>query len=718
MKIGGEMNIMKFRKLIFVVSIATLTLGEVGCSGKYKRGNYPLNEKIPVVDTLHGTVIIDNYRWLEDSNDPKVQEWTKKQEKLTHLIIDPLPQRERLIRRLTQLSKYDDEGIPLKVLDGERIFFRTKKKEDELWVYNTKENDSSKTVELLNPNKWGPTETLDLTAPSRDGKYLAFGKAKGGNENPVIRIMEVSTKKILSDTLKGWRQGDVSWLPDNSGFFYSANPRKGKVSKGEEHYWNSVYSHKLGTQGFEDKKVFYHDKVKEYFHGASVSEDGNYILFYRYQFSKNEVYFKRVGCGEPPIPLAKGFDAGYSVEVIEDKFFIKTDKDAPKGKVYATNIDKPERENWKEFIPETKDRLLYIRGIAGHIYAVYSHNAMTKIKIYSLEGEYLRDLPLPAIGSASVWGYWSKEVVWVGFSSFTYPATTYKYDFAGDKLELYHKLPIDIDVSNYTTEQVWYSSKDGTRVSMFLVHCKDLKRNGENPTLLTGYGGFEVSITPRFSTNYIVWLEAGGVLAIPNLRGGGEYGRKWHEAGMRENKQNVFDDFIKAAEWLIKNKYTKPEKLAISGGSNGGLLVGAVMVQRPELFKVVNCAVPLLDMIRYHKFGYANIWSTEYGNSENPEQFKYLYKYSPYHNVVDGTKYPAALITGSENDARVDPLHARKMVARLEEANPNGKPILLLIRKSSGHAGGTTISSRIEQRSEEMAFLMDQLGMNIKEEEN
>jgi len=703
----------RFQTYLFVLYTAILAIITAGCGVKYQRINYPLNLKVPVVDTLHGTVIIDNYRWLENSDSPEVREWTKNQEKLTHLIIDPLPQRQWLIRRFNQLWRYDDIGIPRKVLDGERIFFRTKKKEDEHWVYNTKENDSSKTVELLNPNKWGQTQTLDLTAPSRDGKYLAFGKAKGGNENPIIRIMEVSTGNILVDTLKGWQQEGVSWLPDNSGFFYSAKPRKGEVPNGEENYWCSVYFHKIGTQGCEDKKVFSHDKVKEYSHWVSISEDGRYMLFYRSQFDKNEVYFKEIGSDEPPMPFVTGFGAGYQVEIIENKFFIKTDKDAPMEKVYVTNVDKPERKNWKEFIPETQDKLSYITGIDGHIYAVYSHNAYTKIKIYSLDGKYLRDLPLPTIGSAYVWGYWSRDDVWVSFSSFTYPSTIFKYNLENNGLVLYHKSPIDVDVSLYTADQVWYTSKDGTKVSMFLIHRKDLKRNGKNPTLLTGYGGFNVPMTPRFSTTYTVWLEAGGMVAIPNLRGGGEYGRKWHEAGMKENKQNVFDDFAAAAEWLIENKYTGPEKLAISGGSNGGLLVGAVTVQRPELFKVVYCAVPLLDMLRYHKFGYANIWATEYGTSEDPEQFKYLYKYSPYHTVANGTEYPAILITSSENDARVHPLHTRKMVARLQEADPDGEPILLLIRKDSGHGGGTTLSTQIEQHADVWAFLMDKLTMKV-----
>jgi prolyl oligopeptidase len=680
--------------------------------GYDKKLNYPPTDKIKVVDTLHGTEIIDYYQWLENANDPKVQKWTEAQERLTRSVLDSLPQRSWVIERLNQLWRYDDESIPHKVIEGERIFLWTKKKEGEKWIYNVKENEDAPIIELLNPNNWDPTETLSGVKPSRDGKYVAFGKAIGGNENPIVKIMEVATKKILPDTLRGWQQYVLSWLPNNLGFYYSAKPLKGEVPEGEEHYWSAVYFHKLGTPGEQDKKIFYHDKIKEYYHSAYVTEDGKYVIFYRSRFNKTEVYYKEVGNNKPIKPLVTDFDAIYRVTLIENKFFITTDLDAPMYKVYVTDVDKPGKENWREFIPENKkDKLSYIVGIAGHIYAVYQHNAYTKVKIYDIEGKYIKDLPLPTLGTCRVSGYWSKPDIWVWFSSFTYPSTIFKYDFEKDSLMLYKKFPLDIDVENYTTEQVWYNSKDGTSISMFLIHRKDLEKNGKNPTLLTGYGGFNISITPYFSTTYVIWLERGGIVAIPNLRGGGEYGKEWHEAGMKEKKQNVFDDFICAAEWLIENKYTNPQKLAISGKSNGGLLVGAVTIQRPDLFRVVVCSMPLLDMIRYHKFGYANIWTTEYGSSEDSVQFQYLYKYSPYHNVIDGTKYPAILIIGSENDARTYPLHARKMIARLQDANPNGEPHLLLIRKASGHGGGTTLSVQIEQTADRLAFLMHKLKM-------
>lgn len=710
---------MKRSFLFFTISLAIVICSCIKATydeDKTQSPQYPQTVKIPVIDTYHGVEIIDDYRWLEDEENPEVIKWTEEQEKMTHSILDNLPQREFLIKRFNELWRYDDEGVPRKVIDGERIFFWSKKKDDEKWVYNTKENEEAEAVALLNPNEWNAEESLRGTVPSRDGKYLAFGKAHGGDENPIIRVMEVETKRILPDTLLGWKQHVSSWLPDNSGFYYSAKPLKGEVPEGEEEYWNAAYFHQLGTPADQDRKVFSHNEVKEYWHGVYISEDGEYEAYFRSLFNKNEVYFRRTGSDEPLIPLVTGFDAEYSVDYYEGKILIRTDKDAPMYKVYITDGDKPEREHWREFIPENKnDKLDYITGIDGHIYAVYQHNTYTQAKIYTLEGGYIRDLPFPTIGVGGVSGYWSKPDIWVYFSSFTYPSTTFKYDFDDDSLIVYKEFPVEIDVDDVTAEQVWYESKDGTPVSMFLVHRKDLVKDGNNPTLLTGYGGFNISIKPYFSTTKVVWLEAGGMVAIPNLRGGGEYGREWHEAGMMEKKQNVFDDFIAAAEWLIENDYTNPEKLAISGGSNGGLLVGAVTVQKPGLFKVVNCAVPLLDMVNYHTFGLANIWAEEYGSSDNPDQFEYLYKYSPYHNVVDGTDFPAMLITGSENDARVDPLHARKMVARMQEADPQGEPILLLVRKASGHGGGTTLSMQIEQSAETWAFLMHKLGMKAPE---
>ena len=671
---------------------------------------YPQTKKIKKVEDYHGTKVSDSYQWLEKYSDKEVQKWVEKQENLTHSFIDKLPQKQKIQKRLNELYRYDERTAPWEILKGKRIFFHERKKNDEKWIYCTQENEKAEKIELINQNKWKEDVSLSFVVPSPDGTYVAFGKDKGGDENSKIYIMEVKTKKILKDSVKGWKQDRVSWLHDNSGFYYSRKPLKGEVPKNEEYYWDEVYFHKLSTPTSEDKRVFFHESIKEYYHTTNVSEDGNYVVFHRNTFGKSEVYFKKID-SEAIIPIAEGFDADYEINIIDGKIIIQTDLEAPNGKIFITAVEKPESENWKELIPESDDKLFSVNAIAGNLYLEYIHKAHSKISIFSLEGKYIKDLTLPDIGSAKVYGYFSKATIWIMFSSFLFPFTTYKYNYNKNKLELFFKPPIKLGSKNFITEQVEYKSKDGTSITMFILRNRNLKKGGDNPTLLTGYGGFNFSMMPYFSAPYITWLESDGIVAIPNLRGGGEYGKEWHEAGKLGKKQNVFDDFIAAAEWLIENKYTNPKKLVIYGGSNGGLLVGAVTIQRPELFKAVVCTVPLLDMLRYHRLSIAGTWAVEYGSSDNQKQFKFIYKYSPYHNIKKKTNYPAMLITTSENDARVDPMHALKMVAKLQEVNPKGEPILLLVRKSSGHGGGTTIFKNIEQTSEEFSFLMKKAGM-------
>ncbi len=674
--------------------------------------HYPPTKQIPVEDDYHGTIIVDPYRWLENADDPEVVAWTETEETFTHGIIDTLPQKTWLISRFDVLWRYDDESVPIRVLAGDRLFYWTKNKEDEKWAFVTREREGAEPQVVLDPNHWDPADQLAGVRASRAGRFVAYGTAHGGDENPIVQVLDLNTGDILPDRLRGWKQSVGSWLPDDSGFYYTCKPLAAEVPEGEHEYWHSAWLHKLGTPTEQDVKVFSHDEVKEYWHSVSVTEDGAYTVYYRGLFNANDLWYQRTGSTAKPTPLAVGMTDEYGVDIIDGKILITTNAGATRKMVYITDVDQPGREQWRVFIPEDpQDKLEYIAAINGLIYASYSHNAYTQIKIYDLTGNYLRDLPLPTIGTASVSGRWSQPEVWVRFSSFSYPTTTFKYHPERDELEVYREFPVEVDVDDVVAEQVWYESCDGTPVSMFIVHREGLQHDGSNPTLLGGYGGFDVSMRPRFSTSALVWLEAGGVYAIPNLRGGGEYGREWHEAGMLGNKQNVFDDFIAAAEYLIAQGYTSDEKLAIRGGSNGGLLVGAATVQRPDLFRVVNCGVPLLDMVNYHEFGLANIWAEEYGSSEDPEQFEYLYKYSPYHNVKEGVRYPAFIVTGSENDARVDPLHARKMTARLQAADIGGGPICLLVRKASGHGGGTTITTRIAQVAEERAFLMYFLGM-------
>ncbi|MBU8870569.1 MAG: prolyl oligopeptidase family serine peptidase [Gemmatimonadales bacterium] len=713
------------KRFLPLTALATLAviLSLAACSGAPKPKvdthtcPYPATTMIPVVNDYHGTEITDNYRWLEDADSDEVQAWTADQEAFTHSITDSLPQRSWLKQRFNDLWRYDDESIPQPVLGGERLFYWTKKKEDEKWVYMTKANADAEGRIVLDPNEWEETETLGGLSASRDGKYVAYGVTHGGDENPVMRIMITETGELLPDKLRGWKQSVDSWLPDNEGFYYTCRPLEGEVPAGEHEYWHSAWYHKLGTEASEDVKVFWDDDVKETWHRVWLTEDAEYTVYSRSLFNATDLFYRKTGDKGELIPLATGMENQYGLDIVEGKMLITTNEDAPRKMVYVTTVDKPERENWKVFLPENpEDKLSHISAINGYIYASYTHNTYSVVKIYTLEGDFVRDLPFPTIGSGGVGGRWTSDDIWVHFSSFIYPPTTFKYDSDTNEMVVYHDFPVKVDVQGVVADQVWYESKDGTPVSMFIVHKDDMKLDGDNPTMLYGYGGFNVSMRPRFSTTALTWLEAGGVYVVTNLRGGGEYGREWHEAGMLDKKQNVFDDFIAAAEHLIANGYTRPEKLAISGGSNGGLLVGAVTVQRPDLFKVVRCAVPVLDMVTYHQHGLANIWAEELGSSDDPEQFKYLHAYSPYHNIRQNVKYPAFLVTGSENDARVDPLHARKMAAALQKADNGGGPIMLLINKASGHGGGTTITTQIDQQVEQRAFLMDQLGMGVPEQ--
>lgn len=701
---------MKHLRIIIILFIISILL--VSCT-KQMRVDYPFTKKRPAIDFYHGFKVVDDYVWLEDGENEEVKAWDAYQTEITNKFLEKLPQKPFLIRRFNELWRYDDEGIQLEVPQGSRIFYWIEKADKEKKAYYMKENRESEPVLLIDANEFDNEITIDQFEESRNGEYAACGFAKGGNENPIIKIMNVNTTIFLEDTLKGWMQRLTAWLPDNSGFIYSAKPVPGSVPEGEEYYWHTSYIHYLGMPADSDKMLFGGGK-KEYFHGVTVSEDGRYMLFYRYEAEVNEIYIADINSPEDRTPIATGFDSDYSVDVIGDKLLITTDYNAPLYQVFVTETDKPGRENWKTFIPQhSTDKLLYIIPVGGRIYAVYQHNAYSIVRIYSIKGEFIREIQLPTLGTASVYGYYKRPEVYIWFSSYTYPAATFLYNFDTDSLSVIKRYPVKTDIDKFETIQVWYTSRDMTPVSMFIIKSKDTELNGDNPVLLTGYGGFNVSMTPYFSATYLAWLEQGGIVAIPNLRGGGEYGKEWHEAGMKENKQNVFDDFIYAGMYLIAKGYTNTHRMVISGGSNGGLLVGAVMMQRPDLFNAVDCSVPLLDMIKYHKFGYANIWAGEYGSSDNQDEFKYLIKYSPYHNIVDGTVYPAMLVTCSENDSRVDPMHSRKMIAKLQDIGLGG-PFMLQVQSESGHIGGTTLTVQIEQVADKLAFLMYYAGINCK----
>jgi prolyl oligopeptidase len=664
-----------------------------------------------VVDVLHGVEVSDPYRYMEEADSPVVQQWTDLRSGEFTAYTDGLAQRVWLNDRFQHLWRYDDESVPSPCLLTEKEIFWTKKESQDKWVVHLREGDETRV--LIDPNSWGPTETLSGFSPSPDCRYAAFGKAEGGNENPVYRVMDLSSGEVLEDSLQGWRQGGISWLHDNSGFYYSSKPLEGEVPKGEHQYWHRGWFHTLNTTAESDVLMAFDDEVKETWNGVSVSEDGEWLVVYRSLFNSNEVWLQRVG-DEERIPVVTGMEGEHSVDIVGGRLFVVTDWNAPNYRVMTASVNQPGQEHWVEFIPESDDRLGSLQGIGGYLYANVLHNASTRLDVYNLEGEKQGEVKLPTVGTANVSGYWSKPRTLVSFSTFTHPRATYRWDQNSGELSLEKKSPIDIDPTGIVVDQVWYPSKDGTKVSMFVVRHEDAAKDGSLPFLLTGYGGFNVSMKPRFSTLYATWIEAGGAIAIPNLRGGGEYGREWHEAGMKDQKQNVFDDFIAAAEYLESEGWSHRDRIAISGGSNGGLLVSAVVTQRPELFEAVLCAVPLTDMVRFHRLGLANIWTEEYGSADDPEMFPHIHAYSPYHRTTEGTDYPAILVTGSENDARTAPAHARKFFAAVRHADEDkgaDEPILLHIQKASGHGGAVTIDQNADQYSRHYGFLMEQIGM-------
>jgi prolyl oligopeptidase len=676
---------------------------------------YPPTEKIPVTDVIHGIPVQDNYHWLEEESD-KTQKWVQEQDRLTQSYFKDNPHVKKLLCRFRELYDYDDSTFPSRLQLSDRVFFKTKLKNQEKWVYQTKIHPTAPSQILFDPNTWPKEKSLAFVASNWDGKYIAYGVSESGNENPEVKILDLTTGQTLNDTIYGWKIRSVEWDARGTGFFYNANPVQGSVPDGEEHYWFSTYYHKLHTQASSDVKVFSHSTNKECYHSIAVTEDGKYELLWRSQFSEKEIFFRphQPGIFPTPTPLSSGFVADFPcLDIFQEKIYILTDLNAPMKQLFVTDVTRPDQKDWKTLIPQREShQIKSFQIIEGRIYLTIFHHASTYIEIYDLNGTYLKNVPLPGIGTGSVGGFQAaKPGVKVHYTSFFHPSETYWYDFDTNHLTSVHKCPVPADPSPYETKQVWFPSKDGTPISMFILAKKGTPIKGDLPTLLSGYGGFNVSVRCEFRCSYLTWLEAGGIVALPNLRGGGEYGKEWHEGGMKEKKQNVFDDFIAAAEYLIKQNYTCPQKLAISGGSNGGLLVAAAMMQRPELFQAVLCQVPLTDMINYHKWGLANIWAKEFGSSEKPEEFLYLLKYSPYHNVKDGQHYPAALITASDNDSRVDPCHAKKMVARLQEANGSNHPILLYYKASSGHHGGTTLTQYIETVAVEQGFLMTHLGV-------
>jgi len=658
----------------------------------------------------------DPYRWLEDAESEETKKWVDEQNKHTRFILDNLPSRLKIGERLEELFSIGYIGSPQ--IHKNRYFYTKREGKQNQPVLYVREGIDGKEKVLIDPNtldKEGLV-SLDWWYPSDDGKLLAYGLSREGTEQSTLYIMNVETGEKLSDVITRTRYTDLSWKEDNTGFYYTRLPAPGTVPPGEENYHRHIFYHVLGTDPEDDLKVFGEGRDMTEWLSISFSTDNRYLLLSTaIGWDKSDVYFQELKSSPESIrpdgfiPVAVGKDALFSGQIVGEFLYLHTNYKASNYRFLKVNLKAPAMENWEELIPENGSILQGVVAVGDWLVAHYMQNACSRLKIFSLSGEYLKDIELPSLGSVyGLNGEWDGSEVLFGFESYFVPPTIYHYDLKTNMLSVFDQVKSDIDTSFYQVKQVWYESKDGTEISMFLVHTKGMKLDGGNPTLLTGYGGFNSALTPRFQRNTFLWLENGGVFAVPNLRGGSEYGEEWHKAGMLGNKQNTFDDFIAAAEWLISNGYTDPSKLAIKGGSNGGLLVGAALTQRPDLFRAVVCWNPLLDMVRYHNFLIAKLWIPEYGSAEDSAQFQWLFAYSPYHRVGDGTPYPATLLMTADSDTRVDPMHALKMTARLQQATSSDAPIILRFDTKAGHAG-TPLSKAIEEYTDIWSFIFWQL---------
>ena len=676
---------------------------------------YPESPTINVVDVLHGETIADPYRWLEDGEAPETRLWTDRQNELTESYLAAVPAREQIRRRLGELLSIGVLGTPTPVR-GRYFYLRREGRQNQPVLYWRHGLDGADRV-AVDPNALNEagTTALDWYYPSEDGLLLAYGLSENGSEESVLHLLDLETGRHLPDRIPHMRSAALAWLPDASAFYYTRYPAQDEVPAGEEHYHRTIYLHRLGTDPVDDPLV-YRPAQKEYWPGVSLSPDGRWLLIeVARTFDQTDLYVRDLASGGPLVPVAENLPATFDGEIAHGRLFIRTNLDAPTYSLYMVDPEHPEREGWREIAAPRADAVLESATVAGHGLALaYLERASSRLRITDLEGRMVQEVPLPALGSLfGVGAEWDGQELFYGFSSYTVPPSVYRIDLSTGSSALWRRVEADIDPDRFEVRQVSYVSKDGTAVSMFVVYRAGLPLNGDNPTYLTGYGGFNISMTPSFSRSLLLWLEHGGVVAIPNIRGGGEYGEGWHQAGILASKQNSFDDFIGAAEWLIAQGYTRPERLAAAGGSNGGLLVGAVLTQRPELFRAVLVQVPLLDMLRYHRFLIARLWIPEYGSADDPVQFRWLRDYSPYHRVREGVAYPAVLLATAESDTRVDPMHARKMAARLQAATSTDRPILLRLESRAGHGAGKPLSKVMDELSDSWTFVFSELGVHV-----
>ena len=742
---GGIRLVLMFVPLILILMVATVhAVDDSKPSGAAspQTAALPKTEVHAVQETFHGTTkIVDKYRWLEDSNNPAVEKWVADEMAYTHSVLDPLPGHDAIHQRLTELLSIGSISVPQ--IGGKYYFYTRRDGMQNQPVLYVREGDSEARSEakseakgggrdrvLVDPNQLAADGTiaLDWFEPAEHGKYLAYGTSQSGSEMSTLHILETATGKLLPDTIERTRAASIAWDLDNSGFYYTRYPKKGDVPDGQEMYNRHVFYHLLGTDPATDPLIFGEGRDPEDWPSVSFDNDGRLLLITVSQgWTKSELFLMDLKKGTPPTRITTGKNFLYSGTVYNGRVYIVTNEDAPRYRLFVTEAGIYDRDDWKELVPQTGSVLQGVGLWGGKIFAQYEQNATSQLTIFDLNGTKLKDLTLPALGTVfGSSGKWNHDEMFYGFQSFTFAPSIYRYDLESGASSQWAKVDApSIDPAAYEVQQEWCNSKDGTRVPMFIVHKKgskpgdttsgEFKKDGHNPTLLTAYGGFNVSLTPAFSRSAYLWMEHGGVYAVANLRGGAEFGEDWHRAGMLDKKQNVFDDMIAAAEHLIQEKYTDKNHLAIQGGSNGGLLMGAMITQRPDLFRAVVCQVPLLDMLHYQDFQIAKLWIPEYGSAENPEQFKWLYAYSPYHHVKAGTEYPAVLFMTADTDTRVDPMHAKKMAALMQAEAKNGasktRPILLRIESKAGHGAGKPLTKQIEELTDLYAFLFWQTGV-------
>ena len=681
-----------------------------------KPNNYPPARKSDQTDDYHGTTVADPYRWLEDLDSPETRNWVEAENKLSFGFLASIPARNTIKERLTKLWNYEKYGIPFK--EGNRYFYtRNSGLQNQAVLYTVTGLDAQPQM-VLDPNTLSADGTVAVSGMqvSPNGRLLAYSLSASGSDWQEWKVRDIETTKDLSDDLKWVKFSGVSWTRDGKGFFYCRyDEPKADMLKGTN-YFQKVYYHQLGTDQSQDVLVYERPDQKDWLFGGYVTEDGNYLIITIFQGTdvKSRIYYKDLKSkNSEVVKLLDDFDAAYNfIGNDGSRFWFQTDREAPRGKVIEVDTAKPARSNWKVVVPEGKETLQATTIVNNKFVLNYLKDAYTQIRIHDTTGKFLSEVKFPGIGSAEGFGGkpGDKETFY-SFTSFTTPATIYRYDMTTGKSTIFREPKVDFNPADYETRQVFYTSKDGTKVPMFITHKKGLKLDGNNPTYLYGYGGFAISLPPAFSVGNLVWMEMGGVYAQPNLRGGGEYGEEWHQAGMKLRKQNVFDDFIAAAQWLIDNKYTSTPKLAIGGGSNGGLLVGAALTQRPDLFGAALPAVGVMDMLRFQKFTIGWAWVSDYGSSENAEEFKALYAYSPLHNIKPGRAYPPTMVTTADHDDRVWPGHSFKFAAALQAAQEGPAPILIRIETKAGHGAGKPTSKIIEESADRWAFLVKTLNM-------